>query len=487
VPTRQLHDAARATVMKPPTPSRASGWKAWTNNMLVRPLLAQYLRKQVAKRARREHYPAPYAIIDLWEKHADSPKRMLAEEAASIAKLVMGETSRNLVRVFFLQEQVKSLGKGTELSPAHVHVIGGGVMGGDIAAWCALRGLKVTIQDRKEENLARVLKRAHGLYKKRLKQPRVIKAAMDNLIPDMEGIGLSHADVIIEAIFEDIDAKHALFREIEPRVRPDALITTNTSSIPLEVLAKALQQPERLVGLHFFNPVARMQLVEIVSGEQTDSEVAQLATAFTRRIDRLPVPVKSKPGFLVNRVLMPYLMEAVILESEGVPTSVIDDAALKFGMPMGPIHLADTVGLDICLHVAENLAGQVAGEVPMRLRNLVSAGNLGVKTGKGFYTYSKGKPDKPKVDPGYVPPDDLEERLMFRMLNECVACLREGVVETPDLLDAGVIFGTGFAPFRGGPMNYIHHRGAAAMHSRIMQLSSRYGNRFEEDAGWSSL
>lgn len=487
VPSRQLRLAAASSALKPPPPAKAKGWAAWTNNILVRPLLAPYLRKQVAQRAREEHYPAPYAVIDLWNKYADDRRTMMAEEAASVARLVLTETSQSLVRVFFLQERVKGLGRKPGYAPKHVHVIGGGVMGGDIAGWCAMRGLTVTIQDRKHETLAKVVKRAHDLYAKKLKQPRLVQAALDRLVPDIHGAGVSRADVIIEAIYENVEAKQALFRDIEARAKPDALLATNTSSIPLQVISQALKNPERLVGLHFFNPVSKMQLVEIVSSEQTDPDATQTAAAFARLIDRLPVPVKSTPGFLVNRVLMPYLLEAVVLESEGVPAPVIDKAALDFGMPMGPIHLADTVGLDICLSVAEILSKHLGGEVPPRLRSLVSAGSLGVKSGRGFYEYKDGKPVKQDAGEGYRAPADLTDRLMFRLFNECVACLREGVVSDKDLLDTGVIFGTGFAPFRGGPMNYLDKQGVGKMQARLRELAGRHGARFEVDSGWTGL
>lgn len=487
VPARQLKDAAVEIIKKSPPPTRAKGWKAWTNNLFVRPFLANYLKKQVAGKAPAEHYPAPYAIIDLWNQYFSSPKQMMREEAASVARLVMGDTAQSLIRVFFLQERVKSLGKVDGYEPKRVHVIGGGVMGGDIAAWCALRGMTVTLQDRNHETLAKVIKRAYGLYSKKLKDPLLVKAAMDRLMPDIDGTGIARADVIIEAIFENVEAKQNLFKDVEAKARPDALLATNTSSIPLQEISKALQNPSRLVGLHFFNPVAMMQLVEIVSSPQTDEKVIQKASAFARKIDRLPVPVTSTPGFLVNRVLMPYLMEAVVLESEGVPARAIDKAALKFGMPMGPIHLADTVGLDICLSVAEILSKHLGGEVPQRLRDLVAAGNLGVKSGKGFYQYENGKPVKNDGEVSGPVSEDVADRLMFRLFNECVACLREAVVADEDLLDTGVIFGTGFAPFRGGPMNYLNKNGVVQMAETLEKLHERYGERFKADAGWSAL
>ena len=489
VPDRQLKAAARSVVQKPPHKKSLSFWKSATNHGLVRPLLAKILRKKVAAKAPKNHYPAPYALIDLWVKQGGNKQAMLRGEELSVAKLVQGDTAQNLIRVFFLQEKLKSLSKNP-FKAKRVHIIGGGVMGGDIAAWCALRGMQVTVQDRQEATLAKVIQRAAKLYKKKLKQPRLVQEVLDRLTPDKDGLGIPQADVVIEAIFENIEAKQSLYREIEPQMKPDALLATNTSSIPLDVLSDCLADPARLVGIHFFNPVAMMQLVEIVSAKNTDPEVIAKATAFTRQIDRLPLPVTSTPGFLVNRVLMPYLLEAVVLESEGVSPQVIDKAALDFGMPMGPIALADTVGLDICLAVAETLSQSMNVDVPDRLRNLVESGKLGKKSGQGFYRYppkKKGKPEIEKPGRGDYAPPDIQDRLMLRMLNEAQACLREGVVSDKDLLDVGIIFGTGFAPFLGGPMHYIESQETEALREKMRHMHESHGERFTPDASWASV
>ncbi|MDE2089106.1 MAG: enoyl-CoA hydratase/isomerase family protein [Gammaproteobacteria bacterium] len=488
VPARHLQRAARSLILSPPTPRRLPFWNAATTWRQVRPWVARLLRRKVSAHAPEAHYPAPYALIDLWVHYADDPQRMLDEEAVSVARLLTDPTARNLIRVFLLQERLKSLGRAGDFAPKHVHVIGAGAMGGDIAAWCALHGLRVTLQDPAPDHIGASLKRAYALFQKRLKRPRLVQAAWDRLIPDGAGHGLSQADVVIEAVFEDIAVKQKLFRDIEPRLKPDAVLATNTSSIPLDVLGAVLARPERLVGLHFFNPVAKMQLVEVVDGPATDPEIARRACAFVRRIDHLPLPVKSSPGFLVNRLLMPYLLEAVTLENEGVPGRVIDQAAVDFGMPLGPIELADTVGLDICLSVADILSQRLSIPVPPRLRQLVEAGYLGRKSGRGFYQYrSGGPPTKEPLEKGYQPPRDITDRLMLRLINEAAACLRQGVVADVDLLDAGMVFGTGFAPFRGGPLRYAQETGVTSLLETLQRLERAHGARFAADPGWQML
>ena len=489
VPERQLLTAARETVLKSPAKHEPKWHLRLTSNRFLRPLLARYLRKQVAAKASPEHYPAPYALIDLWKHYGDNKNAMMAAEVRSVSQLATTPTAKNLLRVYFLSEKLKSIGKVRDIKlPAvkHAHIIGGGIMGGDIAAWCASRGLKVTVQETRSEAIAGMFARAGKLYSRKLKQKNKITAALDSITTDPDGFGLAQADVVIEAIFENLDAKHELLKDIEPKLKPDALIATNTSSLKLEDLDSVMNEPQRLVGLHFFNPVAQMPLVEIVVGEQTDPVVAKQAATFAHKLGKLPLPVKSAPGFLVNRILMPYLLEAVTMVEEGIALQHIDKAATDFGMPMGPVTLADTVGLDICLSVASILSEQLGGKVPELLQRHVKAKKLGKKTGKGFYCWKKGKPIKPDTG-DKTPSADLADRLILRMLNESVACLREGIVEDADLLDAGIIFGTGFAPFRGGPMQYIKDRGASELHEKLKQFSRLYGKRFLPDAGWEDL
>lgn len=487
VPERHLLTAAKQTVLNPPKIKKLPWWEKVINHRLARPYIARIMVKKVALRAARAHYPAPYAIIDLWEKYLDDRSNMLEQEAKSIASLLVGKTAQNLIRVFKLSDKLKALAKDKSISLQHIHVIGGGVMGGDIAIWCALQGYNVTLQDQRHETLALVIKRAAKLYKRMLKDKRLINDALDRLTPDIKGNGLVKADVVIEAIFEDAEVKCNLFKEIEPKLKKSAIIATNTSSIPLEHLTASLNKPERLVGLHFFNPVSKMPLVEIVVGEKTSKKSQQIATILTKKIKKLPLPVTSTPGFLVNRILMPYLTEAVTLFEEGVPITVIDNIALNFGMPMGPIELADTVGLDICLHVAENLSESMPITVSEHLRALVDKNNLGQKTGQGFYKFKDGKKIKPKTDKHYVAANDIEDRLILRMLNETMACLREHVADSKDLIDAGIIFGTGFAPFYGGPLQYVKDRGQEQVFMALEKLENAHGERFKPDAGWNTI
>jgi 3-hydroxyacyl-CoA dehydrogenase/enoyl-CoA hydratase/3-hydroxybutyryl-CoA epimerase len=457
VPPRIKENTARMIALEAPRPRRLPFAQTLMNAPFMRPLVAAMARRQLRARAKPEHYPAPYAILDLWQKYDGDPLAPHPDDPASVAALAASDTAKNLIRIFFLQERLKALGKESDFRARHVHVIGAGVMGGDIAAWCAMRGLSVTLQDQSPERLAPAMKRAQELFRRRLREPVRVRDASDRLVPDTAGEGARRADVLIEAIFENLEAKRELFARLESVARPDAILATNTSSLKLADIASSLRAPSRLVGIHFFNPVPQMQLVEVVSGARTDAEAAKKAAAFVRQIDKLPLPVKDVSGFLVNRVLGPYLYKALQLADEGVAPETLDAAATAFGMPMGPIELADTVGLDICLAVGQELSGG-RGEPPRRLAELVKAGNLGRKTGRGFYAWKDGHPQKGKAAPV---PDGLADTLLTPYLEEAKAAVAQDVVADADLADAGLIFATGFAPFRGGPLHYLTTRESA--------------------------
>ena len=453
VPLRILENTARIVTLenrgrrKLPLVQRAM--------LSMRGLVVSQARKQVARKAKREHYPAPYAILELWKKYDGDPFGAHHDPECSIQALFEHPTTANLIRIFFLQDRLKSVAKDLEFAARHVHIVGAGVMGGDIAAICALRGLRVTLQDTAPERIAPAIKRAAELFKRRLRDPRRERDALDRLIPDVGGEGARHADVLIEAIFENLDAKRQLFLKLESSAKPDAILATNTSSLKLADIGSVLKDPSRLVGIHFFNPVPLLQLVEVVSGERTSPEMARKAAAFVRQIDKLPLPAKDSPGFLVNRVLGPYMLNAFRMLDQGQKPETLDRAMEDFGMPMGPAELADTVGLDICLAAGKSLA-QGATEVPEVLANKVSLGHLGKKSGQGIYRWADGKPVKGQPD---TYDQNLVDALIEPYLREAQAVLAEGIVADEDLVDAGLIFGTGFAPFRGGPLHYIKSRG----------------------------
>ena len=458
VPPRVMENAARMLVLSG-RPARRLPLLQRLMNGPLKGIVARGARKQVAKRARPEHYPAPYAIIDQWQNYGGNTLAVPATEPTSLDALVTHPTTRNLIRVFFLQDRLKGFGKpsgqtGRDFAPTRVHVVGAGVMGGDIAAWCVLRGMTVTLQDQSVERIAPAVGRAAKFFEKKLRDRKAARFALDRLIADPKGEGVRQADVIIEAIFEDLAAKQALFADIEARAKPDALIATNTSSLKLADIAATFRDPARLVGIHFFNPVAMMPLVEVVAGERTATDVAQKAAAFVRKIDKLPLPVKDAPGFLVNAVLGPYMNEAMKCVDEGVAPEAIDAALVAFGMPMGPIELADTVGLDVAVHAGKQLVGDASP--PKRLVELFEAGKLGKKTGQGFYAWADGKAQK---SGGGGPNPQLAARIVQPLLDAAQRLVREGIVADADLADAGVIFGTGFAPFTGGPMNYLASKG----------------------------
>ncbi len=474
-------DEAEATcrrlLLERPAPQRPPFIERLLSSGLARGFVYPSLKRQVAARVREAHYPAPTRSSTCGAASARTAPPRTKPRPSPIAAMFGTPTASNLIRVFQLQDRLKALAskeRTGDVAPVkRVHVVGAGVMGGDIAAWCALRGLSVTLQDRGPEQVAPALKRAAELFDKRVRTPEEREKVGARLTADVEGAGVASADLVLEAIFENLEAKQQLYARVEPQLGAEALLATNTSSLMLESLASTLVAPERFVGLHFFNPVPQMPLVEVVHGPATSAEASARALAFVRRLDKLPLPCKSAPGFVVNRVLMPYLQEAMVALEQGIARESIDEAALAYGMPMGPLELADVVGLDVCKKVGEIVATSLDRTPPVpltRIATLVAAGNLGKKTGSGFYEWREGKPQRTAGAP--PPPADLADRLILVMVNECVACLREGVVGDADLVDAGVIFGTGFAPFRGGPLNWARSEGIENVLRRLQALQA---------------
>ena len=481
VPEADLDRTAKEFVLSRPPTRRAPLRHRVAGLRVVRPWLGRRLRAQVRRRARPSHYPAPFELVDLWVRHGARGPAAYEAEARSIGRLLKTPTSQNLVRVFFLRERLRGLAPRSS-DIRHVHVAGAGVMGGDIAAWCALRGFNVTIHDRSLDLVEPALERAKALFRRRLRAPGAADEASARLVPNAAGV--ADADLVIEAIVERLDAKQALFTDLERQMRPDAVLATNTSSIDLERLSEGIEHPGRFLGLHFFNPVARLPLVEVVRSDSTDDAYVTRAMSFVNRIGKLPLPCRSAPGFLVNRTLAPYLTEALFAYRDGYAVETIDSAAEEFGMPMGPVELADRVGLDVALHAAESLGGN-RSEVVSLLRAKVEAAELGAKSGAGFYRYRDDRPSKSRRFA--APDEDLQDRLILQLVNAALACQAERVVEDTDLVDAGVIFGTGFAPFRGGPIHYARQRGIRNVIGRMESLAASFGPRFTPHTAWKKL
>ena len=430
------------------------------NQVLAGPLkrlVCIFIKNNIKKRVKERHYPAPFGILDLWKYHNGNP----TVETQIHNRIVGSPTAKNLLRVYQLQESLKGLakkytkGSDGQVPPIlnHIHVIGAGTMGGDIAIWCVLKGLKVTLQDVSTSQIAKILKKAPLEVKRKFGNKYKQMKLCDMLIPDPSGHGIKKADVIIEAATENLKIKQEIFAKIEKDALPTALLCSNTSSIKIEEIAKGLKDTSRLVGVHFFNPVLRMPLVEIIKSKNCDQNFFDLAINFTGKIKKLPLPVKSSPGFLVNAVLMPYLLSAMRTVDNGISPEDIDSAMTNWGMPMGPIELVDTVGLDVCLAVGNTMTND--DPTPICLKDLNQKDHLGKKSNRGFYKWEKGKKVKErKLKLNDDEQRNLAENLIQPLINRTSELVTEGIVESEEMADAGVIFGTGFAPFLGGPINF---------------------------------
>ncbi len=449
---QQLRWAARKAILQKRKSKPASGIKALMAKWPARGFLTGKLRAETAKKVREEHYPAPFRLIDLFEQHGGDLAALKSAETMAFAPLMVSETSRNLRRVFNLSEQLKAQApKGLGFTPLRVHVIGAGTMGADIAGWCVACGMEVTLQDLNPEAITRGIAAQAKTLGRKFKTKAQRDAAKARFIADPNGEGIRRADVVIEAIVEKLEVKQGLFKSIEGKLKPGAVMASNTSSIMIEDIANGLVDRGRLIGIHFFNPVAQMPLVEIVRGTTSRDEEVKKGAAFVTAIEKFPLIVRSVPGFLVNRVLAPYMMAAMARMQAGEAKEKIDEAARTFGMPMGPIELADTVGLDVCAHVGKILGNNPDGSP---LDQLVAAGKLGKKSGEGFYVWKDGKPVKGEMTTTKSALERLGRELVEPLIKEAERARDERVVENADLVDAGVIFGTGFAPFRGGPLHF---------------------------------
>ncbi len=455
VPSRlNLAWAARKAVDRKRKSRAAPMWKDLLRLAPARGLLAKKFRSETAKKVREEHYPAPFRLIDLFDTHAGNLDGMKAAETRAFAPLMVSDTSRNLRRVFKLSEMMKAQApKDHAFKPLRVHVIGAGTMGADIAGFCVAAGMEVSLQDISAEQIAKGIAAQKRLINRKFKTKASRAAAMARLIADPQGEHIPRADVVIEAIVEKLEVKQNLFKTLEGKLKRGAVLATNTSSIMIEEIARPLADPGRLIGIHFFNPVAQMPLVEVIAGASSREDEVAKGCMFVTAIDKFPLIVKSSPGFVVNRVLGPYMMQALQRVEHGEPKEKIDEAARAFGMPMGPIELADTVGLDVIAHVGKIMGMAQSGN---KLEQMVAAGKLGKKSGEGFYVWKDGKPDKAEPATPYdrFEMERLGRELVDPLIREAERVRDEKIVASADLVDAGIIFGTGFAPFRGGPLHF---------------------------------
>ena len=408
-------------------------------------------RDKYLKRVRADHTPAPAAIIDHVENFGHDRTAMSAGEIDIFPNLLVGSASKNLRRVFYLTDAVRKSARGVS-GIERLHVVGAGVMGGDIAAIGAMAGLDVTLADMNGAAIKNAITRAAKLFERRLKNEDKVAAALERLRSDPDGHGAADADLVIEAVAEKLDVKQAVFQNLENVCKTGAILATNTSAIPLEDIATALNTPERLIGLHFFNPVPVLPLVEVIWSKYSDQDMVNRGMQFAGQIGKMPVRCKSAPGFLVNRALLPYIFKAIEAVAGGENADHIDEALVDFGMPMGPVELADQIGLDVCLD-----AGIVLGIAPAAktlLDEKCKAGTIGRKSGSGFYEWDGNQAIRARQsqDPGVMA--SIAKSMLTPMIEECRQAVDEQVVDSADSADAGMIFGIGFPGFRGGPLNW---------------------------------
>ena len=471
------------------------------NNALAGMALRKKLSGDILTRT-RGHYPAALKALEVVTLGLAKPMdASLALERDAILELGQTETSRNLIRLFFLQERAKKISGVPGASRAdkappvkRLAVIGAGVMGAGIAQWSSAKDIHVVLRDINTEAVAKGVASIAKLYQQGVQRhaftPLEARTGLDRISPAPSEVPLTSVDLVIEAAVEKMDLKKQLFRRLDELAGPNTILATNTSALSIAEIASATKHPERIVGIHFFNPVHRMQLVEVIVGPQTDPEVVRRAVRYTQQIGKLPVVVKDSPGFLVNRILMPYLIEAGHLFESGARVEDIDECMLDFGMPMGPLRLIDEVGVDVSKHVAATLAAHFSDRMtsPAVLGKMLSASLLGKKSGRGFYNH-QSKSKEPGVNPNIdrfhtdascakLTRDELRTRMVLLMVNEAARCLEEELVTEAADVDFGMIMGTGFAPFLGGPLRFADFIGVAQLTQEMQRLAEKAGQRF---------
>lgn len=483
--------------------AKVRGGRSWTTSLIERvgPLrrwALEQARKRTAARVQPRDYPAPFRALEAIEAAITRP---LAEgldlEARIVGELVPGPTSKNLIWIFKGQTALKNereVVQGVPRKVNRVAVLGAGIMGGGIAQLAADRGIPVRLKDLRYDAILAALRTADSVWRRQLKRRRItpgeLAQKMAFIAPTLDNSGMRHVDVVIEAVVENLEVKQKVLADVERRLDERSVFASNTSSLPIADIAARALRPERVVGLHFFNPVHRMPLVEVIAGRQSSPEAVATVQALAIRMGKVPVVVKDGPGFLVNRILSFYIEEAVRLLAEGVRIDAIDAAMVAFGMPMGPMALLDQVGLDTAQHVGDVMRealGARAGGDGTVLMKMVGAGRLGQKSGKGFYRYRNGKatvPD-PAIDsligsptPRDIPAETLQERMVLAMVNEAAVCLEEGVVRQARDVDVAMVLGTGFPPFRGGLLRHADQAGIPIVADRLQRLAEAQGERF---------
>lgn len=469
------------------------------SNSFGRKIIFEQARKQTLKSTRGQ-YPAPLKALEAVQRGIEAPlKEGLEIEAKLLGELIAGQVCKNLISLFFLNEALKK-DPGVEKAKVHpreiqqVGILGAGVMGGGIAQLLAYNDIPSRMKDINQEMVNLGLKKAEQIFLESVEKKKMSRREMQRKMSLISGAtdysGFAPMDFIIEAVVENIEVKKQVFAEIEPRVKDTCILASNTSSLSITEIAEAVKKPERVVGFHFFNPVHRMPLLEVIRGDKTSDETTAIAVAFAKRIGKTPIVVKNSPGFLVNRILGPYINEAALMLEEGAKIEEIDRAMVDFGMPMGPLNLLDEVGIDVGYKVAKILAEAFGERVtPSKvIECMYEDKRLGKKGGKGFYIYegrSKRVDEnvyalfKHLVKPKPLTREEMQDRLVFIMLREAVLCLEEKIVRRPRDVDAGMIFGTGFPPFRGGLLRYADSLGLSNCHDKFFTLKEKYGARFE--------